>query len=74
MPRNGVGPTFGYPALELDPRGDPVDGLIFHSEELAAHWGALDAFEGDAYERVATVVERADGSTVEAFVYRIRAV
>lgn len=68
----GWGAALGYPALVLDPSGARVDGFVFSSDRLAAHWPALDDFEGDAYRRVRTTVTRANGSTVEAFVYVLR--
>ncbi|MEM7048437.1 MAG: gamma-glutamylcyclotransferase family protein [Acidobacteriota bacterium] len=68
----GWGATYGYPALILDPAGDPVSGFVLTSDKLADHWERLDAFEGEAYERVATRVRLDDGQTVEAFVYVLR--
>lgn len=69
----GWGATMGYPGLVLDGRGDVITGLLFTSDELAAHFARLDGFEGEAYERVVTCVTRNDGSTVEAHVYQVRA-
>jgi len=50
--REGWGIAIGYSAIVLDQSGEEVPGLIFTSEELAAHWARLDAFEGEDYERV----------------------
>ena len=41
----------GYPGIVLDSEGEPVAGFLFSSENLNEHWGELDAFEGEAYER-----------------------
>jgi len=68
----GWGAAAGYPGIVLDPRGGRVDGLLFTSAALAAHWHRLDAFEGEGYTRVTTTVTRPDGTTVEAFVYALR--
>ena len=66
------GAALGYPGIELDERGDRVEGFIFSSDNLSSHWSALDDFEGEAYERVLTKVKRKDVDTVEAYVYALR--
>ena len=68
----GWGATMGYPGLVLDTNGDTIEGFLFTSDKLAAHWAALDEFEGIAYQRVLTEVELADTSKVQAFVYTLR--
>lgn len=68
----GWGATLGFPAVVLDPVGDVVPGFLFTSDELSPHWARLDTFEGTAYERAATTATLADGSTIEAWVYRLR--
>lgn len=68
----GWGATLGYPALVLDERGEEVEGYLFSSEELADHWGRLDEFEGEAYERVSTEITLEDGGTVRAHVYVLK--
>lgn len=68
----GWGATLGYPAIILDESAEPVEGYVFTSAALAAHWPELDEFEGDAYARVATSVTLDDNTTVEAFVYVLR--
>jgi gamma-glutamylcyclotransferase (GGCT)/AIG2-like uncharacterized protein YtfP len=67
----GWGAAAGYPGLVLDARGERVNGLLFSSDTLAAHWARLDAFEGEGYTRVATTVTREDGTTIEAYVYTL---
>ena len=68
----GWGAALGFPGIVLDEHGEPVRGLVFSSDELAAHWERLDAFEGEGYERVPTVARREDGSQVDAYIYRLR--
>lgn len=68
----GWGAAMGFPGIDLDAHGAEVEGFLFSSANLASHWAALDAFEGDAYARVLTQVQRKDGSTVAAFIYVLR--
>jgi len=68
----GWGAEAGYPALVLDPAGERIDGFLFTSDNLDAHWRALDAFEGAEYERLATQVTLTVGGTADAFVYSLR--
>lgn len=68
----GWGASLGYPAIVLDDAAGEVAGFVFSSEELSEHWARLDAFEGDAYERVLAKVELAAGGTVQAHVYALR--
>ncbi len=68
----GWGATLGYPAIVLDPDGDKVEGLLFSSDALSEHWRKFDEFEGEGYERVLTMVELSDGSTVQAYIYALR--
>lgn len=68
----GWAAAMGYPGLHLDEQGDEVEGFLFSSENLSAHWAALDEFEGEAYERVLTNVKLKDGSTVDAYLYALK--
>jgi len=68
----GWGAALGYPGIVLADDGDVVRGLVFSSDELAAHWARLDAFEGEGYERVLTLARLDDGATVDACIYRLR--
>ncbi|HJX26674.1 MAG TPA: gamma-glutamylcyclotransferase family protein [Thermoanaerobaculia bacterium] len=67
----GWGAAAGYPGIVLDEHGGEVKGLLFSSESLAEHWARLDEFEGDGYERVLTTVKLEDGTTVDAYIYRL---
>jgi gamma-glutamylcyclotransferase (GGCT)/AIG2-like uncharacterized protein YtfP len=69
----GWGAAAGYPAIVLNEQGGEVEGLLFSSESLAEHWAQLDEFEGEGYERVLTTAKLQDGTTVAAYVYRLRA-
>jgi gamma-glutamylcyclotransferase (GGCT)/AIG2-like uncharacterized protein YtfP len=64
----GWGAALGFPGLVLDDDGAQLPVQLFESEDLSAHWGRLDAFEGDGYRRVVTTVHTSDGD-VDAFVY-----
>ena len=61
----------GFPALVLDEDGEEITGHVFVSPNLAAHWPALDAFEGEDYVRELTRAILADGTEVEACVYAL---
>lgn len=65
----GIGLTLGYPVLVLDPQGDGIEGYLFSAEDLAAHWTALDDYEGEGYRRVCTEIRLDDGSIVQAHIY-----
>ena len=72
MFQQGWGAALGYPGIVLDEHGGEVEGLLFSSESLAEHWARLDQFEGEGYERVLTTVKLEDGSSVDAYIYRLR--
>lgn len=69
----GWGATQGYPAIIPDPTGQAVQGSVLSSTELSEHWARLDAFEGEAYERVEVQIEFVEGGRADAFVYALRA-
>lgn len=60
-----------YPGLRPQ-RGGQVEGRLYRPLPAAA-WPALDAFEGEEYERVSVPVLLADGAQVLAWTYRFRA-
>ncbi len=68
----GWGAEMGYPGIDLGGNGGEVEGFLFTSENLHRHWAELDEFEGEAYQRVKTLVRVADGNLVEAYVYTLR--
>ena len=67
----GWGAAVGYPGIVLDEAGAEVRGLVFRSEDLAAHWTRLDAFEGEGYRRVLTPATLEDGTIVQAYIYAL---
>lgn len=69
----GWGAAMGYPGIVLDERGDEIRGHIFCSDKLDGHWGELDAFEGEEYERVLVNVQTKEKTAVVAYIYILRA-
>jgi gamma-glutamylcyclotransferase (GGCT)/AIG2-like uncharacterized protein YtfP len=67
----GWGAAVGFPGIVLDERGAEVQGLVFSSDALSAHWQRLDEFEGEGYERVLTSATLEDGAVVAAYVYQL---
>ena len=71
--RDGWGASLGYPALVVDHAAtEVVSGMLLTSTDLDAHWGALDEFEGIAYQRVTIAVITADGDERAAQTYVLR--
>lgn len=68
---SGWGAAMGYPGVILDEDGDRVAGMLFTSADLPEHWGRLDAFEGEGYERVMTRVTLEDGEGTDAYIYAL---
>lgn len=64
----GWGVALGFPALKLDPDGEPIDVHLLISDLLPEQWDWLDAFEGAEYRRSEVLVETADGP-VPAWIY-----
>ena len=69
--QKGWGAAMGYAAIELNENGDEVEGDVFTSENLAAHWQSLDDFEGDGFKRVLTKVTLKNGTTLDAYIYTL---
>jgi gamma-glutamylcyclotransferase (GGCT)/AIG2-like uncharacterized protein YtfP len=67
----GWGNDQGFPAVLLAADGDEIAVDVFESEDLAAQWIDLDAFEGNEYERVVTEVATA-GGPVHAHIYVLK--
>jgi gamma-glutamylcyclotransferase (GGCT)/AIG2-like uncharacterized protein YtfP len=66
---NGIGPTAGYPVVDLTGPAQSIEGFILISDALPGHWLMLDDFEGEGYRRVKTMVTLPDKSRLEAFIY-----
>lgn len=69
--QEGWGADHGYPGIVLLEDGDEVEGFIFASEVLSAHWQRLDEFEGSGYRRVLVTAQRSDGRMVQSFIYSL---
>lgn len=67
----GWGAALGYPGLVLDNSDHLVEGFVFASYELPAHWARLDEFEGEGYERVLTTATLDSGEQIETYVYQL---
>jgi gamma-glutamylcyclotransferase (GGCT)/AIG2-like uncharacterized protein YtfP len=67
----GWGAAEGYPAIVLSESADVVQGFVFSSTELPAHWSRLDEFEGEGYVRVLVLASLEGGATVEAHIYAL---
>ena len=68
---NTRGRWAGYPGFVPDPQGPAVTVFIFESPDLPGHWPRLDAFEGAAYERVATMAHTESGP-LEVSIYALK--
>lgn len=66
--QTGWGAALGFPGLVLDPEGQTIEVLVFESSELIEHWDRLDAFEGEGYERIETLV-RTERGDLPAYIY-----
>jgi gamma-glutamylcyclotransferase (GGCT)/AIG2-like uncharacterized protein YtfP len=64
----GWGSALGFPGLQLDPAGTPIDVHLFESDDLPQHWARLDEFEGPGYRRAVARVSTASGD-VDAWIY-----
>lgn len=62
----------GFPGIELTADGAQVNGFVFSSDNLSAHWSMLDEFEGEGYQRVPVEVMLQDGSTLISEIYALK--
>ena len=67
----GVGPTQGYPVVDLTDPAQTIEGYLLCSAVLPLHWPMLDDFEGEGYCRVTTIVTLSDKRRLEAFTYAL---
>lgn len=68
---HGWGAAADFPGIVLDEHGARVDGYLFISGNLEAHWAMLDEFE-DGYDRVEVSVTTGEGQQVTAWVYQLQ--
>ena len=59
----GWGAEMGYPGMIADEAGELIEGQLLSSETLHQHWQALDAFEGEQYQRISVDAVLPDGSS-----------
>ena len=57
----GWGAAMGFPGLAIDAQGNDIAVQVLESDDLPAHWGRLDAFEGEGYRRQVIAVATASG-------------
>jgi gamma-glutamylcyclotransferase (GGCT)/AIG2-like uncharacterized protein YtfP len=55
----------------LQKNGPQVQGYLFISDNLEAHWPMLDEFE-DGYDRVEVDVITTNGEQVSAWIYQLQ--
>ena len=67
----GWGAAADFPGIVLDANGPRVNGYLFLSDRLAAHWPMLDEFE-EGYDRVSVEVTTDDGQQVSAWIYQLQ--
>ena len=67
----GWGAAADFPGIVLDANGPRVNGYLFLSDRLAAHWPMLDDFE-EGYDRVPVEVTTDDGQQVSAWIYQLQ--
>ena len=70
----GWGAELGYPGMIADEADELIEGQLLSSETLHQSWQALDAFEGEQYQRITVDVVLGDGSSVAAQVYTLNGV
>ena len=70
--RKGWGAAHDCPGVVPRADGENVQGLLFTSDTLPAHWQMLDDFEGQEYKRVIVPVHLRSGEQLDACVYAIR--
>lgn len=58
-----------HPGFIPDEEGDLVNGLVFISDDLPAHWARLDTFEGADYKRISIKAILEDEETITVQVY-----
>lgn len=67
----GWGAAEGFPGIVLEDNGPQVQGYLFISAHLDAHWAMLDEFE-DGYDRVEVMVTTKEGQQLSAWIYQLQ--
>ena len=71
LKQQGWGADLGFPGIVLNPNGNTVQGMLLEAPALEQHWHSLDAFEGNAYQRVETEVQLTNGEVTVAYIYAL---
>jgi len=66
----GWGTHKKHPGFIPDANGEIINGLVFISDDLPAHWVRLDKFEGKDYQRVPIQATLENGKVIDAQIYR----
>jgi gamma-glutamylcyclotransferase (GGCT)/AIG2-like uncharacterized protein YtfP len=69
--RTRLGCGGGLSGIVLHSDGPRVEGYLFISDNLSAHWQMLDEFE-DGYDRVEVTVTTSEGKQVQAWIYQLQ--
>ncbi len=72
LEHKGWGAAMGSPGIRLSKAGQAIEGYVFISENLVAHWAALDEFEGAEYQRVAVDVQLEGGEWMQSEIYALK--
>lgn len=67
----GWGAAADFPGIVLEDNGPQVQGSLFISANLDAHWPMLDEFE-EGYDRVEVAVVTHTGQCVTAWIYQLQ--
>lgn len=67
----GWGAEQGCPAIIPAQDGEWVEGHIFVSNNLSAHWQQLDDFEGSEYTRTLVEVDMENADNYQAYIYAL---
>jgi gamma-glutamylcyclotransferase (GGCT)/AIG2-like uncharacterized protein YtfP len=71
--KEGWGIEMGYLGFKPsdDENQETINVFVLFSDELIAHWQAIDDFEGDEYRRILAKYELNDGQIGVGFIYAI---
>jgi len=69
--QRGWGAAADFPGIVLDEHAPAVNGFMFISEKLDAHWPLLDEFE-EGYDRVPVEVTTNDKQKITAWIYQLQ--
>jgi len=71
--KEGWGAEMGFPGIRLEEKTEIIKGYVFCSDRLEKYWEELDNFEGQAYQRIKTIIIlEEERKEVEAFIYALK--